>query len=285
MSKWLKEPLVHFLILGALIFVLYGMLAEEGSAPDTILVSQGQQENLINTFSRTWQRPPSQQVFKALLDDYVRQEIAYREGQAMGMDQDDIIIRRRMRQKLELLAEDVASLTPPSEEDLQVYLDTNGTDFQMQPRISLRHVYFSTDRRGNEAEQDALTLLQRITEDGPDGDFGQFGDPLPLPFSLEDMREGEIARMFGTVFTDGLKGLETGRWTGPVPSGFGLHLVLISQRLDGRKPELEEVRDAVQRELLSQRRRDAVDGMYDRLAENYSIEVEPMAPEEGMTEP
>ena len=274
MSRWLKEPLIHFLLLGGLIFVVYNAVVDTGTADGEIFISRGQQENLLNTFSRTWQRPPTPAEFQGLLKDYIRQEIAYREGQSMGLDQDDIVIRRRLRQKLELLAEDVASLVPPSESDLQRYLDENSQDVMREPRLSLRQVYFSTDRRGAAAEQDAMQLLQRITTDGPEGEFETFGDPLPLPPEIRDLRESEIARLFGTVFTDALQGLETGRWQGPVPSGFGVHLVFIEQRTAGRMPELNEVRDAVQREWLSQRRQQSVDSLYERLAENYTFEIE-----------
>jgi hypothetical protein len=147
--------------------------------------------------------------------------------------------------------------------------------------LTLRQVYFSRDRRGAAAEQDAQQLLQRITTDGPEGRFEEFGDPLPLPSRVEGLRESELARMFGRVFTDELQGLETGRWQGPVESGFGLHLVFIESRESGRTPELAEVRDVVQREWLSQRRREAVDSMYERLAENYRIEIEPLVEETG----
>ena len=274
MSRWLKEPLIHFLLLGALIFVAYNQLAGKGSEPGEIYISRGQQENLLNTFGRTWQRPPTPEEFQGLLKDYVRQEIAYRESQTMGLDKDDIVIRRRLRQKLELLAEDIATLSAPTDNDLQAYLETHAEDFAVEPRLYLPQVYFSRDRRGASAEQDAQQLLQRIATDGPDGDFEQFGDPLPLPSEMRDLRESEIARLFGSVFTDGLQGLETGHWAGPVESGFGVHLVFIEARAAGRLPELAEVRDAVQREWLSERRREAVDGMYERLAENYTIEIQ-----------
>jgi len=274
MARWYKEPLIHFLLLGALIFVIYQQLAGKGSAPDEIFISRGQQENLLNTFSRTWQRPPTPEEYAGLVEDYVRQEIAYRESQAMGLDQGDIVIRRRLRQKLELLAEDVASLAAPTDAELQTYLDEHAEDFMVEPRLTLSYVYFSRDRRGASAEQDALQLLQRISTAGPEGQFEQFGDPLPLPSRLDDMRQSEIARMFGSVFADGLQGIETGRWAGPVESGFGLHLVFIERREAGRTPELPEVREAVQREWLSQRRRQAVDALYERLAENYRVEIE-----------
>lgn len=276
MSRWLKEPLLHFLLLGALVFVVHQRVAEQGGAPDEIVISRGQQENLLNTFGRTWQRPPTAEEFQGLLEDHVREEIAYREAQAMGLDRDDIVIRRRLRQKLELLAEDVVSLAAPTERDLQAYLAANPEDFMIEPRLTLRQVYFSRDRRGAAAEQDAQQLLQRIDSDGPQGDFEQFGDPLPLPARIEDLRESEVARLFGTAFTEGLQGLEVGRWAGPVESGFGLHLVFIEHREAGRAALLEDVRDAVQREWLSQRRRAAVDGLYERLGGNYRIEIEPL---------
>jgi hypothetical protein len=192
----------------------------------------------------------------------------------MGLDQDDIVIRRRLRQKLEMLAEDVASLAAPTVQELQSYLDSHPDDFALEPRLTLRQVYFSRDRRGDAAGQDALQLLQSISTDGPEGGFDQFGDPLPLPAELRDVREGEVARLFGAQFTDALRGLEAGHWAGPIESGFGLHLVFIESREAGRVPPLEEVREAVQREWLSQRRREAVDGLYERLARNYSIEIE-----------
>lgn len=285
MSRWLKEPLIHFLILGGLIFLAYDWLASKGSEPGEIFISRGQQENLLNTFSRTWQRPPTPQEYQGLLQDYIRQEIAYRESQAMSLDQDDIVIRRRLRQKLELLAEDIASLAVPSGDELQTYLDDNPGDFMVEPRLSLRQIYFSRDRRGSAAEQDAIDLLQRISMDGPERDFQELGDPLPLPPQIANLREGEVARLFGEVFTDGLKGLESGHWLGPVESGFGLHLVFIEDRVEGRVPELAEVRDAVQRELLSQRRREAVDGLYERLAENYTIEIESLLEKEATGNP
>jgi hypothetical protein len=285
MSKWLKEPLIHFLLLGGLIFVAFGWFAEKGSDPGEIFISRGQQENLLNTFSRTWQRPPTPQEFQGLLKDYIRQEIAYRESTAMGLDENDIVIRRRLRQKLELLAEDVASLAAPTEQDLQSYLEDNTAEYMVEPRLTLRQIYFSRDRRGPSAEQDATDLLRQLNSEAAEFDPGESGDPLPLPSEIDDLREEEIARLFGSVFTDALSTIEVGRWSGPVESGFGLHLVFIEDRVDAREPALEDVEDAVQRDWLSQRRREAVDGLYERLAENYSIEIESLIQDESSSSP
>jgi hypothetical protein len=275
-SKWLKEPLVHFLLLGAVIFFVYGLVAEKGRAENEIFISRGQQENLVNTFSRTWQRLPTPVEYQGLLKDYIRQEIAYRQSREMGLDQDDIVIRRRLRQKMEMLAEDVAGLVPPTEEDLQAYLDGHTENFMIEPRMSLQQIYFSSDRRGERAAADAQEALQNISGQGAMANTEALGDPLPLPAVLDDAGESEIARLFGSVFVEGLRGVEAGSWTGPVASGFGLHLVLVMDRRDGRVPVLDEVRPDVLRELMNQQRQDSVDGLYEKLAENYSIEIEPL---------
>lgn len=272
MSKWLKEPLLHFLLLGALIFAVYGLLSDQRSE-DEILISAGQQDNLINTFTRTWQRPPTPEEFKGLLDDYVREEIAYREASLMGLDDNDVIVRRRLRQKLELLAEDVASLGSPSDAELQAFLDEHPEDYLIEPRLSLQQIYFSPDRR-TDPSADAEALLAELQAASEQPDTSALGDSIALPRRLDDARLGEIARLFGAVFADQLETAESGQWLGPVESGFGQHLVFIDEKVSGQSPSLEQVRQEVQRDWFSQRRREAVDTLYRRLAENYQIEIE-----------
>jgi len=276
MSKWLKEPLLHFLLLGAAIFLLYGAVAETGGSQKEIFISKGQQENLLNTFSRTWQRLPTPQEYQGLVKDYIRQEIAYRESREMGFDQNDIVIRRRLRQKMEMLAEDIAGLAPPTDAELQSYLDVNASQFMTDATMTLRHVYFSIDKRGEKARQDAEDLLSLLREQELEVDTSMMGDALPLPPLLEEATEFEIARLFGQPFIEELNGVEGGQWAGPVPSGYGLHLVLVTDRTESRTSSLQEVRQEVEREFMSQRRQESVDGLYEKLAENYTIEIEPL---------
>jgi hypothetical protein len=276
MNKFLKEPLVHFLVLGALIFAVYGWLNRDRQSEDEIFVSRGQQEHLVNMFSRTWQRPPTPQEYQGLLRDYLREEIAYREGVAMGLEQGDTIIRRRMRQKLELLTDEIVSFSQPTDEELGQFLADNRETFRLEPRFDLRQVYISLDKRGSAAEAFALELLEQLRMVPGDG-WRELGDTLPLPQQLEDARSGEISRQFGQQFADNLLNLDQGKWTGPVPSGYGLHLVIIDGFTAARDPELDEVRDRVKNDWLEQRRRSATDELYDRLAENYEIEIESLA--------
>ncbi len=276
MNRWLREPLLHFIALGVVIFIAYGLVGEGEPDERDIVVTRGQQAHLVTTFTRTWQRPPTQEEFDALVQDWIRQEIAWREGSAMGLDTDDIVIRRRMRQKLELLAEDVVTLAEPTEADLQAFLEANPGDYVREPRYSLRQVYFSPDRRGEEAARDAEQALVLLATDDPALDPAQLGDPLPLPYQLDGESEGAVARQFGGSFAAALSDLPEGEWAGPVPSGYGLHLVRVEARDPGRALSLDEARDAVVRDLEHRRRQDAIDELYERLAGSYSITVQPL---------
>jgi hypothetical protein len=278
MRRWLKEPLLHFLALGALIFFVYGVVAQEEIDENEIFVSRGQQENLVNTFSRTWQRLPTPEEYQGLLRDYIREEIAYRQTRDMGLDENDIVIRRRLRQKLEMLAEDVAGLVPPTDAELQAYLEANPEDFALEPRLSLHQLYFSADRRGERAREDAAQQLAVLGSTGAGPDWEARGDPLPLPATLEDTTPSGLGRLFGDVFVAELDAVEPGKWQGPVQSGYGWHLVYVFDRQPGRQPELAEVRSGVERDVLVQRRRESIDRLYDELAANYLIEIEPLGP-------
>ncbi len=274
--RWLKEPLLHFLVLGALIFLAYDRLNAGAEGAGEIVVTSGLQTHLITTFTRTWQRPPTPEEFKGLVDDWIRQEIAYREGQSMGLDTDDTVIRRRLRQKLELLAEDVVSLDQPDDEELQAFLAANQDSYVQEPRYTLRQVYFSPDRRGEEATRDAEQALVLLATDDGLVDPEAMGDPLPLPFRLESERRDAVARQFGADFADALAGLGTGAWEGPVQSGYGWHLVYLEAIEPGRPLTLEEARAAVARDLAHERRQAAIDQLYERLAERYTITVQPL---------
>ena len=261
MSRFLREPLLHFLVLGGLIFLAYSRLADTGSGQgDEILVSLAQQRNLANTFERTWQRPPTQAELEGIITDFIRQEIAYRESQAMQLDRDDIVIRRRLRQKLEMLTEDLASMAPPTDEDLQQFLDANADAFRVPGVTTFRHVFFNTDEDDGTARERAMTLLAAL-RGGSAVDLESAGDQTLLPAHLER-------------FAADIWALEPERWHGPVESAFGLHLVYIEERTDGRNPELDEVINRVTREWLARRRGEAIDRLYEQLSENYTITIE-----------
>jgi hypothetical protein len=275
MSKLLKDPLFHFLLLGVGFFGLFTLVSDDSETPGTkveeIVVTQGRIESLLIQFGKVWQRPPTEEELDGLIADYVREEILYREAVAMGLDRDDTIVRRRMRQKLEFLSEDLAALAEPTEVELQQYLEDNPEMFRQESRFSFRQVYVNVDDRGTSAEAHALGILERLNNEN--GDASQLGDSMLLEHDFKNQSEREIARVLGKQFLDGLLEAPTGSWEGPIRSGFGLHLIHISERIEGGTPRLEEVRDAVVREWSSAKRKQTNEQFYDMLREGYTVTV------------
>jgi hypothetical protein len=274
---WMKEPLVHFLVLGALVFALYSYIGPDAPADDEIVVSRGQQEHLVTAFTRTWQRPPTQAEFTGIVDDWIREEIAYREGQRLGLDSNDTIIRRRLRQKLEVLADEIVSMAEPGEEMLQEYLEDNIENYTLEPVYTLRQVFFNVDERGAAADQDAEQALLLLETDSVLTNPENLGDRLSLAHRQVRKTESELAALFGRDFAGNLVDLEVGKWQGPVLSGYGLHLVLVEEFVPGRPLTLEEAERDVRRDWDNQQRVKAIDTLYEEFRKDYTITIEPIA--------
>jgi hypothetical protein len=233
----LREPLVHFLLLGAMLFGVFALVGERGSArAGRIVVTPGHVEHLTVSFTRTWQRPPTAPELAGLIEDYIREEVLYREAVAMGLDRDDTMVRRRLRQKLEFLTEETAETAPPSDTELQAFLQQHADAFRVEPRLAFRHVFLSLDRRGDATDAAARQLLAQLITGAAATDTAALGDPFLLPPEFSLSSRSEIARLFGDAFAQQLQHLEPGRWAGPIKSGYGLHLVFLRERMDGRFP-------------------------------------------------
>jgi hypothetical protein len=279
MKKLLREPLVHFLLLGAGLFLLSGLVGDRaGTDSNEILITPGHVEHLVAGFTRTWQRPPTREELAGLVQDYVREEVYYREALAMGLDKDDTIIRRRLRQKLEFLSEDTAAQAEPTDEDLRAYLKQHAEAFRVDQRLTFSHVYLNPDRHGKNLERDAEKLLAHLNRVGAKADVAELGDPFLLNHTYEAVTTQEAARDFGEKFAATLGELPVGQWQGPVESGYGAHLVLVHERTEGRMPELEEVRDAVGREWTNARRLEANEKFYQALLQRYTVTIESPQP-------
>lgn len=273
-SRLLREPLVHFLLLGVALFVIGTLrVDEQADGSRRIEVTPPRVEQLATVFERTWQRPPTRGELDGLIADYVREEIYYREARAMGLDEDDTIIRRRLRQKLEFLTDEAGSAAPPTDDELQAFLDEHAADYRVPPLVALRQIYFSVDRRGDDADRAARELLARLLEGRWPEAGDELGDPLLQTVPEAPMPPFEISRLLGERFTEAVSGLPVGVWSGPVESGFGLHLVLVTERAEGRAPALEEVRREVERDWLAQRRERIAERFYAGLRAGYDIVI------------
>src|SRR5688500_13144071 len=275
MKKLLREPLVHFLLLGMVLFAAEALVAKRADRePGKIVVTQGHIEHMAAVHERTGRRPPTQEVLKGLIDNYVREEVLYREGLALGLDRDDPVIRRRMRQKMDLLAEDANALVEAGDRDLQAYLDAHHARFAIEPRISFRQVYLDPGRDGRDLDREIARLLAELRRIGDSNAAGRAGDATQLEHQLQAASTTDIARTFGQEFAAGLVKLPRGQWQGPVRSAYGLHFVLVSERTDPRAPALEEVREAVRREWTRDRLVAGSEGFYQRLLQRYTVTIE-----------
>lgn len=270
----LREPLVQFLVLGGLLFVYFDWRGGAGPGSTRIAVTPGLVQHLASGFARTWQRPPTEAELKGLVDDYVKEEIATREATAMGLDRDDTVIRRRLRQKLEFVVEDAVDQAPATDQQLQGWLDAHPDRFLAESRLALRQVYVGTDRRGASAHADAEALLARLRAAGPRAETSDLGDPSLLPRELPLGPLAEVTRAFGGEFAARVEALEPGGWHGPIESPYGLHLVLVTERVAPARPTLAELRPLVEREYLAERRRTQLQQLYERLLEKYTVTIE-----------
>jgi hypothetical protein len=270
--NWLREPLLHFLLLGAGLFLLFHWVrGGETDAPREIVVTEARAEALAENFAKTWMRPPSAQELRGLVDDYVKEEVFYREAVAIGLDRDDTVIRRRLRQKMEFVSEDVAESRKPTEAELQQFLDAHADKFVSAPTLTFQQVFLSTDRRGDAARRDAEKLLAGL-QSGKDP--AQAGDPTMLPPSMERATPQEISNTFGEAFATDVEAAPVGQWAGPFESAYGLHLVRVATRTPAKQPTLAEIRPGVLREWQAAQRQQVNDAFYDSLRRKYDVRYE-----------
>lgn len=282
MKRILREPLLQFLLLGAALFVANGLWSTRApSRPASILVTQGRIESLATAFDLTWQRPPTPDELEGLIRDYVREEVAVREALTLGLDKDDVVIRRRLRQKLEFVSEDVAARAEPTDEQLRDWLNAHPGDFGFEPRFTFSQVYLDPEPRGAHLERDAVQLLAKLQREGGRADAPAEGDAFLLGHRFDALPARDVKSQFGEAFATALSALPPGRWRGPITSTYGLHLVFVHERVEGRAPALEEVRDAVRREWSNAQRVEANERLYQELLKRYTVTIEAPRPAAG----
>lgn len=237
------------------------------------MVSKADVERMVALFEKTWQRPPSDAERAGLVEDQVRNEIYFREALALGLERDDDVLRRRLRQKLEFLYEDVASLSEPSDVELARFLGDHLDRYRIEPRTAFHQVFVRADGSASSGEQTARRLLGELARGA---DPRSLGDATLLDPDVPPAPRSEIAREFGDRFVSALDATPMGTWSGPVRSTFGWHLVRIDERIDGRTPSLDEIRNTVRRDWMVARQQALKDAAYERLRQRYTVTVEPL---------
>jgi hypothetical protein len=271
-ARLIREPLVQFLLIGVAIFAIYDLVASQSEPPrDRIVVTEGRAQQLALVFAKTWQRSPSPQEMRGLIDAYVKEEIYYREAIKLGLDRDDTLIRRRMQQKMEFLSEPSDDRLAASDATLQSFYDANQADFLIEPEVEFQQILIDSEKDREPAEARAEQLLRQLRDSSQDVDASELGDATLLPYATRLSSVTRIGNAFGENFAKKLATLPAGEWTGPIKSPFGLHLVHITDRRDERLPPLNEIRKAVEQKWRTQERDQFQQDEYDRLRANYEV--------------
>ena len=280
--KLLREPLVHFLFIGAAIYLLYGVFAEPAPEADdkTIVVSAGEVEWMQTAWQKRWNRLPTAAELDGLIQQYIRESVLYREALTMGLNRHDSVIRRRLAQKLEFLAKDLVALTPPTEEELQAYFAEHKARYQAPARYTFTQVFLDPDKRGDATLSDAERIKAALIAQGePKQSAGALGDSLMLQDYYPEKDQAEIQKQFGSGFAESLVALTPGQWHGPVLSGYGVHLVYVSAVAQPPAPDFATVRERVTQDWTTARSEALNEQFYANLREQYTVVIE--APANG----
>ena len=269
--RLIREPLLHFAVLGAALFAAYTLFRPASSDSSAIVVSGDRIAAIVARFRGTWQRPPSREELDALIDSYVREEVFYREGLALGLDRDDLVVRNRVKQKMEVLGED-AMAAEPSEADLQKYLDEHREVFAIPAALSFEQVYFDPDRHGDQLERDVRQSLAALRAGR---DAVTFGDRTLLPPRMERALPPDIKGVFGDAFEKAVRDMPPGTWSGPMRSSFGYHLVRVIWKGEPVVPTLADAHDVVLREWTRAHTVDAREQLYRSLRKRYTVTIAP----------
>ena len=284
--KFLREPLVHFMVIGAAIYLLYAVFAEPAAeATDkTIIVSAGEIEWMNTAWQKRWNRPPTSEELDGLIEQYIKETVLYREALTMGLNQHDTVIRRRLAQKLEFLAKDLVALTPPTEEELQAYFNEHRGYYTEPIRFTFTQVFIDPDKRGDATLDDAERIkAMLIAKADVIDDVGGLGDGLMLQSHYPEKNQAEIQKQFGNGFAETLVDLSPGRWHGPVLSGYGVHLVYVHSIIEPPATVLDDVRERVTLDWETEKGIELNDKFYDSLRQQYTIIIEEPAVDDKIT--
>jgi parvulin-like peptidyl-prolyl isomerase len=272
MKEFLKEPLVHFLLIGLGIFYLYALVGSDDDPQDTIVISDSDLTHLKEVWKLRWQREPTEEELVGIVSATIREEILYREALKMNLDHDDEVVKRRLAQKMDFLSNDISALVnQATDEDLRAYYETHSEKYMLPARYSFRQIIFTSDVREDPRHQ-AENALRLIGEGQVRAD--NLGDPLSLPGYYEDITANRLQTEFGGDMGAALADLPVQEWAGPVRSGYGWHLVYIEEREPAREPPFEEVRDELERDYAYEKEKESQQRIYQELRNGYDIKLQ-----------
>lgn len=265
----LKEPLFHFILIGFAIFGWFHLVSSENDVPadiQKITIDADDIALLTSRFETSWKRTPNEAEFQALIDALIREEVLVREARNLGLDRGDQVVRARLAQKMDFLTSAIASSVTPEDAVLQTFLDENAARFTTPSLIAFDQVYL-----GDAPEPDDIAQMLSALESGED--WSNLGVPSLLLRSMPLSVTSVVDSTFGRGFSANLENLEPSLWSGPVQSGYGQHLVRVTQMQPGQLPPLDDIRDAVVSEWRREAGDDLAQAQYESFAARYKIET------------
>jgi peptidyl-prolyl cis-trans isomerase C len=277
--RFLKEPLLHFLLAGAAIYLLFGWFgpseSEDVVAENTIVITEGELDWMVETWQKKWNRPPTNEEMLGLVRQYLRETVLYREAMSMGLDKDDTIIRRRLAQKLEFLAQDLIQPEPPTDEELHTYFEMSVDQYRIPELITFTHVFLDPDRRDEQTLSDAEKLkAELIAKATVPTEASELGDTFMLQSYYPERSEAEVSKLFGSEFARSVMELEPEQWQGPVLSGYGTHLVYVHALQEFPTPAFDQVSEQVRADWENAKREELNDEYIASLLKRYNVVVE-----------
>jgi len=275
-KRLLREPLLHFIVIGAIMFLAYAYWepVPEADSSYEITLTLEELAQLQMLYESQWRRPPTPEEFSAMAENKIRQEVLYREALTMGLDKNDEIVKRRMAQKMQFIAEDMAAAQEPTTEELHAWYAENSDKFVMPERLSFRHLYFSPDSRGVQAYDDAARALTELDGRPVDSELAAtLADRFMYQDYYADQTSVTLAKDFGPQFAVTVAELTPDSWQGPVESGYGWHLVYIDSLVPGRVPAFEEIEREVKTAWLSVQKEIAWQKAYEEMRAKYTLRI------------
>lgn len=270
--KWLKEPLLHFLLIGAILFFIYDINNDNKVNTKSIVISKAEIEHLKSLWTKTRQRVPTQSELQLLIDHEIREKIMYQEALALGLDQGDSFVRRRLAQKMEFFSSDLADLANPGEEELLQYMSVHKEMFRSLGKINFTQIYINPDK--HKLQTYSQTLLDTLRSKKNEVDIALLTDSNMFKQSYTGENEYSLKKVFGETFVKELFALPVQTWQGPITSGYGEHLIYITSLTPGKQEPLSLVRNKVVMEYKAQKRKEMDKVFYENLRKNYDVIVE-----------
>ena len=277
MKKILKGPVIYFFILGFVIFGLHSFLNranQDDIDPFTVEVASADIEWIRSSWEARMKRQPTQQELQGLINRFIRDEILFREASAMDLDDRDLVIQRRLVQKLTFVFEDLAETIEPTDDELKNYMQENQEKYRIPVMISFTHVYFNPDKRKDVTEEAKNVLARLKSAQSPPEEAVSLGDTIMIDASFRKRSPDEVARTLGKAFANELFSAGEMGWQGPIVSTFGLHLIYIEERIASKMPEFENIREDVKNDFMYERKKQVIDNAYNAVKSRFTILVE-----------